>query len=92
MKVKQPYLLLGLLATVGTLVLASFDTSDDGTSDEGSCQIVHKGTFKYKSGTDKTAFFEINGDKHMEYFQNKKYYVESNLTWVTACTYKKWYR
>jgi hypothetical protein len=84
MKIKRPYFLLGLIATAGTLALANFSTSD---KHEDSDQLVHKGTSKYPTGNDQTAFPQVNVSKPSAYFTNVKYYVESTLTEITACAY-----
>jgi hypothetical protein len=52
------------------------------------CSIMKKGKFKYLDADDKTAFFEIDGNKEVEYYQNKKYYVKSDLKWTSDCTYE----
>jgi hypothetical protein len=49
---------------------------------------MKKGKFKYLDVDDKTAFFEINNNKLVEYYQNKKYYVKADLRWINDCTYE----
>jgi len=52
------------------------------------CNIMKKGKFRYLDADDKTAFIEINGNKQVEYYQSKKYYVKSDLKWTGECTYE----
>jgi len=49
---------------------------------------MKKGKFKYLDHNDKTAFFEVNGNKEVEYYQNKKYYVKSDIKWLSDCVYE----
>ncbi len=65
-----------------TVTLASAQSKE--TSD---CKILKKISLKYTSGKDKTAFVIIKNKKHVEYFQNKKYFIKSDLTWLSDCEY-----
>lgn len=49
------------------------------------CKAFTKGKFEYVDfpGT----YFVIDGNKHTEYIENGKYYIESSLKWTSACTY-----
>jgi hypothetical protein len=52
------------------------------------CSILKKGKFKYLDGDDTSSYFEVNGDKHIEYYQNGKYYIKSKLEWLGNCVYQ----
>jgi hypothetical protein len=53
-----------------------------------NCGVMKKGKFKFLDADDKTAYFEINKDKLVEYYQNKKYYVKADLKWLNDCKYE----
>lgn len=52
------------------------------------CAVMKQGSFKYLDADDTTAYFDITGEKHTEYHQNKKYYIKSDMKWVDDCTYE----
>lgn len=53
------------------------------------CSVMKSGKFKHTGeGVDTSAYFIIKGNKHIEYLQNGKYYVESSLKWTSACGYE----
>lgn len=56
--------------------------------DSAACNAMHQGKFKYLDIEDETAYFEIKGSKHVEYHQNGKYYIKSDLKWLSPCTYE----
>ena len=49
------------------------------------CSVLKNGKFKYVDNPE--AWFVIKGNKHTEYLQNGKYYIQSTLKWVSDCTY-----
>ena len=50
------------------------------------CKILHNGTFKYGNTTTEIKVV-INGNKHIEYHENGKYIIKSNLNWLNDCEY-----
>src|ERR1044071_3201063 len=52
------------------------------------CSILKKGKFKYLDVTDKTAYLEIKDNKQVEYYQAGKYYIKSNIKWLSDCVYE----
>ena len=57
------------------------------TEEKNPCLKMHEGTFTYKTGEGK-ATVVIKGNEHMEYHQNKKYYIKSTIKWVSDCEYE----
>jgi hypothetical protein len=51
-----------------------------------SCQILHKGTFRY-GDTSQDIIVKIEGTKHTEYHQNGKYVIESDIRWINDCEF-----
>ena len=49
------------------------------------CSVLKKGKFRYVDNP--SAWFVIDGNKHTEYIDSGKYYIESTLKWVSDCTY-----
>ena len=52
------------------------------------CSILKKGKFKYLDVKDKTAYLEIKDNKLVEYYQSGKYFVKSDIKWLSACVYE----
>lgn len=49
------------------------------------CSALKKGKFQYVDQP--SSWFIIDGNKHTEYLENGKYYIQSTLKWNTDCTY-----
>jgi hypothetical protein len=49
------------------------------------CSLMKKGKFVYVDNP--AAWFVIDGNKHTEYLENGKYYIESKLKWNSDCSY-----
>ena len=49
-------------------------------NNKSDCAILKHGTFKYLDIDDTTAYVVIN-------YYNKKYYIKSDIVWVSACEY-----
>jgi hypothetical protein len=50
-----------------------------------NCSNYKKGKFEYVDMPG--AWFEIKGNRHMEYVENGKYYIQSTLKWNSDCSY-----
>jgi hypothetical protein len=66
-----------IFAIIITLAAPAFGQPD--------CREYKKGKFQYVDMPG--AWFVINGNKHMEYVENGKYYIQSTLKWHSDCTY-----
>jgi len=51
------------------------------------CKILKDIKLKYVNNPDKTAYVVIKNTKHVEYLENGKYYIKSDLEWVNECEY-----
>lgn len=49
------------------------------------CSEYRKGKFQYVDMPN--SWFVINGNKHTEYLENGKYYIQSTLKWNSDCSY-----
>ena len=67
-----------LLAFASLGVLSSFTVND--------CSILKNNSFEYKVGK-KEILVIFGEDEYIEYHENKKYYIKSDIEWVTACEY-----
>ncbi|MFY0628751.1 MAG: hypothetical protein JXR05_00140 [Flavobacteriaceae bacterium] len=50
------------------------------------CEILKNGSFIYKLAK-KDVLVEFKENKHVEYHQDKKYYIKSDIEWVSDCEY-----
>ena len=69
-------LLLFTLFTIGNITAQS----------DEECAILHNGTFTYGEA-DNIVTVKIEGENHMEYHNEGKYYIKSKLIWVNECEY-----
>lgn len=67
-----------------TLFSSSFGFSQ--TSAE--CSFLRKSTLKYLDADDTTSFVVINDTTHIEYHQNKKFFIKSNIEWLSDCEWE----
>lgn len=51
------------------------------------CTVLKNCQLQYVENEDKTAYIVILNDKHVEYYENGKYYIKSDLKWLNACEY-----
>ncbi|KUJ61905.1 hypothetical protein AR687_10105 [Flavobacteriaceae bacterium CRH] len=51
------------------------------------CKILKGIKLKYVDNEDKTAYFIIKDKKHVEYLENGKYFIKSDLEWINDCEY-----
>jgi hypothetical protein len=58
------------------------------TNSDTACFAMKAGHFKYMDIEDSTAYFELNGEDHIEYHNEKKYQIISKVKWVSDCQYK----
>ncbi|WP_299670468.1 hypothetical protein [uncultured Polaribacter sp.] len=67
-----------LIAFVGIGALMSFTAQD--------CSILKNNSFNYKVGS-KDVLVVFGADDYIEYHEKKKYYIKSDIDWVTDCEY-----
>jgi len=60
-------------------VLLSFTSEKD-------CSILKNSNFTYKNGG-KEVFVVFKKNKHIEYHDKKKYYIKSDIEWISDCEY-----
>lgn len=53
---------------------------------EQDCSVLKNNSFTYKLSKD-DVLVEFKENKHVEYHQDKKYYIKSNVEWVSDCEY-----
>ena len=56
------------------------------TSDKIDCKILKNNNFTYKTGG-KEVFVVFKENKHIEYHNKRKYYIKSNIDWISDCEY-----
>ena len=67
-----------LIAFVCIGTLSSFTVND--------CTILKNNSFTYKVGN-KEVLVVFNDDVYVEYHQDKKYHIKSNIEWLSSCEY-----
>ncbi|AUC85635.1 hypothetical protein CW731_10200 [Polaribacter sp. ALD11] len=72
---KKLYLLIAL---VGLGILCSFTVKD--------CSYLKNNSFKYKVGS-KDVLIIFGDEEYIEYHENKRYYIKSDIEWLTDCEY-----
>lgn len=63
------------------LFVASF-----GTGEVQDCTILKNNSFVYKLAK-QDVLVQFEEEKHVEYHQDKKYYIKSNIKWISDCEY-----
>lgn len=53
---------------------------------EQDCSVLKNNSFTYKLSKE-DVLVEFKENKHVEYHQDKKYYIKSNVEWVSDCEY-----
>ena len=66
------------------LTIFFFCFSFQGTAQK--CEILKESSFTYKLAK-KEVLVEFKENKHVEYHQDKKYYIKSNVEWISDCEY-----
>ncbi|QQV04261.1 MULTISPECIES: hypothetical protein [Chryseobacterium] len=51
------------------------------------CKILKEIKMKYVDDTDRTVYIIIKANKHIEHLETDKYYIKSDLEWVSDCEY-----
>jgi hypothetical protein len=54
---------------------------------EIDCKILKNIKLKYVNNDDKTAYVVIKDNKHVEHLQGDKYFIKSDLDWISDCEY-----
>lgn len=63
------------------LFVASF-----GAGEVQNCAILKNNSFVYKLAK-KDVLVQFGEENHVEYHQDKKYYIKSNIEWISDCEY-----
>lgn len=64
---------------LGTIfILFSFTKPD--------CGILKNGKFTYKNDK-KIVYVEFHGNNHVEYHNNREYFIKSTIEWISDCEY-----
>ena len=53
-----------------------------------ACTSLRNSTLKYLDADDSTAYVIIDGNKHIEYHKNKKYFIKSDIEWLNDCEWE----
>tara|TARA_R110002049_G_scaffold80402_2_gene204453 strand:+ start:7396 stop:7776 length:381 start_codon:yes stop_codon:yes gene_type:complete len=72
---KKLYFLVIFLATS---VLCSYTVAE--------CSVLMNNSFEYRVG-DKDVLVVFGEEEYIEYHENKKYYIKSDIEWLTDCEY-----
>lgn len=67
-----------LIAIFGLGILSSFSIMD--------CSILKNNSFEYKAGS-KEVLVVFGENEYIEYHEKKKYYIKSDIEWITDCEY-----
>lgn len=51
------------------------------------CKILYNAKLKYADAPNRTDYVVIKDNKHVEYLENGKYYIKSDLDWINECEY-----
>lgn len=79
---------MNLLKSLLLLVLLLSTTiSIAQTSQKFDCKILKDIKLKYADNPDNTAYITIKGNKHIENLQGGKYFIKSDLEWLSDCEY-----
>jgi hypothetical protein len=50
------------------------------------CAVLKDGVFTYKNGKENVLVL-FNGNEHVEYHNDKKYFIKSTIQWISDCEY-----
>ncbi len=56
------------------------------TNVEPDCSVLKNNSYTYKLGKEEV-LVNFGENKHEEYHQDKKYYIKSNIEWISDCEY-----
>lgn len=79
MKLRKSFMILILLLPATISVAQS--------NKDINCRILKNIKLKYVDGPDTTAYVVIKGKKHVEYLVDGKYFIKSDLDWISECEY-----
>ena len=69
-----------------TLIAILFSTNCF-SQKNSDCNILKHCKLLYTNIEDSTGYIIINGNNHIEFFENGKYFIKSKLDWVSDCEY-----
>ena len=73
-------ILIVILLLVVTVAKAQHNVKID-------CKILNNIKLKYANNPDTTSYVVIKDKKHVEYLQGGKYFIKSDLEWISDCEY-----
>lgn len=72
--------------TLLVVLLPSFSSySQDKTAPD--CKFLKHCKLKYADASNQNDYVVINNNKHVEYLENGKYVIKSDLNWINDCEY-----
>jgi hypothetical protein len=70
-----------------TIFILSAISSFSQVNSKSDCSSFRNGKFKYLDAADTSAYIVMAGDKQVEYSMQDKYIIESDVKWISDCTY-----
>ena len=70
-----------------SILILSTTISVAQSNKEIDCKILKDIKLKYVDNPDKTAYVVIKDKKHVEYLKDGKYFIKSDLDWISECEY-----
>jgi hypothetical protein len=79
---------MNLFKSLSLLILFLTTTISIAQSNEKfDCKILKNIKLKYADNADNTAYITIKDNKHVENLEGGKYYIKSDLEWLSDCEY-----
>ena len=79
MKLLKSFLMLSIL------LITSISFSQNNKSSD--CIFLKYTKLKYVDNDEKNVYVVIKNDKHIEYLEDGKYFIKSDLVWINDCEY-----
>ncbi|NOZ35374.1 MAG: hypothetical protein GXO80_08760 [Chlorobi bacterium] len=68
--------------------LSDIIDSNSNEIDNAKCKDMHFGKYKYLDNPDTTSYVIREGNSHIEYYENDKYFGKFEIEWLTDCAYE----
>lgn len=69
------------------IIFLLFSSNSFSQSEEIDCKILKNIKLQYFDAPNREDFVLISNNKHVEYHQNGKYFIKSDLVWINDCEY-----